>query len=185
MGYVIEVREIAIFKNPIQCQMIQMTMNKSSELIKLIISITICLFAGVLGSIFTTPAIPVWFASLAKPSYAPPNWIFFPVWTVLFIMMGISLFLIWRMEMKDQIVRKAIFLFGAQLFFNILWSAAFFGLKSPIAGLIDISILWILILFTILNFMKLSRTAGFLLIPYLLWVSFAAVLNFAIWRLNS
>jgi tryptophan-rich sensory protein len=87
--------------------------------------------------------------------------------------------------MQDQLVKKALFLFATQLILNVLWSAAFFGLKSPLAGLIDISILWILILFTILNFMKLSRAAGLLLIPYLLWVSFAAILNFAIWRLNS
>lgn len=89
------------------------------------------------------------------------------------------------MNIQDQLVKKALFLFAAQLILNVNWSATFFGLKSPLAGLIDISILWILILFTILNFMKLSRAAGILLIPYLLWVSFAAILNFAIWRLNS
>lgn len=162
-----------------------MTINRSTESIKLIISIAICLLAGVLGSVFTIPAIPTWYAALIKPSFAPPNWVFFPVWTALFILMGISLFLIWRMDMQDQLVKKALFLFASQLILNVLWSAAFFGLKSPLAGLIDISILWILILFTILNFMKLSRASGILLIPYLLWVSFAAILNFAIWRLNS
>lgn len=162
-----------------------MTIYKSSDSTKLIISITICLLAGFLGSIFTAPSIPVWFETLAKPSFAPPNWLFFPVWTVLFMMMGISLFIIWKMDMKNQKVRKALILFGAQLVLNVLWSAAFFGLKSPLAGLIDIIILWILILFTTLNFIQLSRAAGLLLIPYLLWVSFAAILNFAIWRLNS
>jgi len=162
-----------------------MTINRYAESIKLFISIAICLLAGVLGSVFTTPAISTWYAALIKPSLAPPNWVFFPVWTAHFIMMGISLFLIWRMDMKDRLVKKALFLFEAQLILNVLWSAAFFGLKSLLAGLIDISILWILILFTILNFMKLSRAAGILLIPYLLWVSFAAILNFAIWRLNS
>ncbi|HWR26719.1 MAG TPA: TspO/MBR family protein [candidate division Zixibacteria bacterium] len=161
-----------------------MTINRSGESKKLVISIAICLFAGVLGSVFTTPAIPTWYAALIKPTFAPPNWVFFPVWTALFIMMGISLFFVWRMNSKDQLVKKALLLFSAQLILNITWSAAFFGLKSPLAGLIDISILLILILFTTLNFMKLSRTAGLLLIPYLIWVSFAAILNFEIWRLN-
>src|SRR5450756_688302 len=104
-----------------------MTINRSAESIKLIISIAICLLAGVLGSVFTIPAIPTWYAALIKPSFAPSNWVFFPVWTALFIMMGISLFLIWRMDMQDQLVRKALFLFAVQLILNVLWSAAFFG----------------------------------------------------------
>src|SRR5659263_650041 len=106
--------------------------------LRLIISITICLLAGVFGSVFTTPAIPTWYAALIKPSYAPPNWVFFPVWTALFIMMKISLFLIWRMNIQDQLVKKALFLFASQLILNVNWSATFFGLKSPLAGLIDI-----------------------------------------------
>ena len=154
-------------------------------LIKLIISIAICLLAGVLGSVFTTPAIPTWYATLIKPSFAPPNWVFFPVWTTLFIMMGISLFLIWQKGLDNRQVKIALYIFGVQLILNVLWSAAFFGLKSPLAGLIVISILWIFILFTIQVFMKVSRTAALLLIPYILWVSFAAVINFFIWRLNN
>ena len=162
-----------------------MTTSKVSGIIKLITSITICLAAGVLGSVFTTPAIPTWYATLIKPSFAPPNWVFFPVWTTLFIMMGISLFLIWQKGLENGQVKIAISIFGVQLILNVLWSAAFFGLKSPLAGLIVISILWIFILFTILDFMKVSRTAALLLIPYILWVSFAAVINFFIWRLNN
>ena len=154
-------------------------------LIKLIISIAICLLAGVLGSVFTTPAIPTWYATLIKPSFAPPNWVFFPVWTTLFIMMGISLFLVWQKGLDNGKVKNALYIFGVQLILNVLWSAVFFGLKSPLAGLIVISILWIFILFTILVFMKVSRTAALLLIPYILWVSFAAVINFFIWRLNN
>jgi len=154
-------------------------------LIKLIISIAICLLAGVLGSVFTTPAIPTWYATLIKPSFAPPNWVFFPVWTTLFIMMGISLFLVWQKGLDNGKVKIALSIFGVQLILNVLWSAVFFGLKSPLAGLIVISILWIFILFTILVFMKVSRTAALLLIPYILWVSFAAVINFFIWRLNN
>ena len=159
-----------------------MTTIKVSGIIKLIISITFCLAAGVLGSVFTTPAIPTWYATLIKPSFAPPNWVFFPVWTTLFIMMGISLFLVWQKE--DLKVKNALYIFGIQLILNVLWSAAFFGLRSPLAGLIEICILWILILLTIMKFMKISRTAGLLLIPYIFWVSFAAVINFFIWRLN-
>ena len=155
------------------------------ESIKLIVSITICLFAGFLGSFFTIPAIPTWYATLAKPSFAPPNWLFFPVWTTLFVMMGISLYLVWRRGLEGQQVKNALVIFAVQLILNVLWSAAFFGLRSPLSGLIEISILWISIAFTIMIFMKISRTAGLLLIPYIIWVSFAAILNFMIWRLNS
>ena len=157
---------------------------KISNIIKLIISIFICLFAGFLGSVFTTPAIPTWYAALTKPSFTPPGWLFFPVWTALFIIMGISVYLIWQRGIEDHQVKTALGIFAAQLILNVLWSAAFFGLRSPLAGLIDISILWIFIVVTIIYFMKVSRTAGLLLIPYILWVSFAAVLNFLIWRLN-
>ena len=149
------------------------------------ISIAICLLAGVLGSVFTTPAIPTWYATLIKPSFAPPNWLFFPVWTALFIMMGISLFLVWQKGLENVQIKIAISIFGVQLILNVIWSAAFFGLRSPLAGLIEICILWIFILVTILKFMKISKTAGLLLIPYIFWVSFAAVINFFIWRLNN
>ena len=156
-----------------------------SESIKLTVSITICLIAGFLGSFFTIPAIPTWYATLAKPSFAPPNWLFFPVWTTLFVMMGISLYLVWRKGLEGQQIKKALVIFAVQLILNVLWSAAFFGLRSPLSGLIEISILWISIAFTIMIFMKISRIAGLLLIPYIIWVSFAAILNFMIWRLNS
>jgi len=159
--------------------MIQM---KFTNVEKLVISIFICLLAGFIGSFFTSPAIPTWYATLQKPSFAPPNWVFFPVWTSLFIMMGISLFLIWKRE--DKKVKNAIYIFTVQLVLNALWSVAFFGLRSPLTGLIDIIILWIAILATIISFMKISRTASYLLIPYILWVSFAAILNFSIWKLN-
>jgi len=155
---------------------------KFSNVEKLIISVLICLLAGFIGSIFTTPAITTWYAALQRPSFAPPNWVFFPVWTSLFIMMGISLFLVWQKKEKKVI---ALYIFAAQLVLNVLWSVVFFGLRSPLLGLIEIIILWIAILATILSFMKISRTAGYLLIPYILWVSFAAILNFSIWRLNS
>ena len=156
-----------------------------SESVKLIVSITICLIAGFLGSFFTIPAIPTWYATLAKPTFAPPDWLFFPVWTTLFVMMGISLYLVWRKGLEDKQVKKAVVFFAVQLILNVLWSAAFFGLRSPLSGLIEISILWISIAFTIMIFMKISRIAGLLLIPYIIWVSFAMILNFFIWRLNG
>jgi tryptophan-rich sensory protein len=156
-----------------------------SEVKKLIFCVFICLFAGFIGSFFTTPAIPTWYAMLQKPSFAPPNWVFFPVWTSLFIMMGISLFLVWQKSCEDKKVKTALYLFAGQLILNALWSVAFFGLRSPLLGLMEIIILWIAILTTILSFMKLSRTAAYLLIPYILWVSFAAIVNFLIWRLNN
>lgn len=155
---------------------------KFSNVEKLIISILICLLAGFIGSFYTAPAISTWYATLQKPSFTPPDRVFFPVWTSLFIMMGISLFLVWKKEEKKV---TALYIFTAQLILNVLWSVAFFGLRSPLLGLIEIIILWIAILTTILSFMKISRTAGYLLIPYILWVSFAAILNFSIWRLNS
>ncbi|HEX7627990.1 MAG TPA: TspO/MBR family protein, partial [Candidatus Methanoperedens sp.] len=114
-----------------------------SESIKLTVSITFCLFAGFLGSFFTTPAIPTWYATLTKPTFAPPDWLFFPVWTTLFVIMGISLYLVWRKGLEDQQVKNALVIFAVQLILNVLWSAAFFGLRSPLSGLIEISILWI------------------------------------------
>jgi len=158
---------------------------KFSDMKKLILSVFICLFAGFVGSFFTLPAIPTWYATLQKPSFAPPNWVFFPVWTSLFIMMGISLFLVWQKGREDKKVKTAIYFFAGQLILNALWSVAFFGLRSPLLGLMAIIILWIAIFATILSFMKLSRTAAYLLIPYILWVSFASIVNFSIWRLNN
>ena len=158
---------------------------KFSNMKKLIFCIFICLFAGFIGSFFTSPAIPTWYATLQKPSFAPPNWVFFPVWTSLFIMMGISLFLVWQKGWEDRKVKTAIYIFAVQLVLNVLWSVAFFGFRSPLLGLMEIIILWIAILATTLSFMNVSRTAAYLLVPYILWVSFAAILNFSIWALNS
>ena len=157
---------------------------KTKDVIKLAISLLICQGAGFIGSLFTRPLIPTWYAALEKPSFTPPPWVFSPVWITLFALMGISLFIIWRRGLAEQKTRKALGIFGAQLVFNILWSALFFGLKSPLAGLIDIAVLWIAIALTCFYFFKISKAAGVLLVPYLLWVSFAVVLNAFIWRLN-
>jgi tryptophan-rich sensory protein len=146
--------------------------------IKLLISLAICQLAGVIGSVFTSKSVSTWYTTISKPSFNPPNWLFAPVWISLFLLMGVSLFLVWK---KDN---KGLIIFFIQLFFNILWSIAFFGLKSPLFGFIIIIVLWILILLTIIRFFKISKLAGWLLIPYILWVSFASILNFSIWIIN-
>jgi benzodiazapine receptor len=156
-----------------------------NDLLKLIVSLITCQLAGFIGSLFTSPAIPTWYASLKKPSFNPPNWVFSPVWITLFVLMGISLFLIWRKTLEDKKVRIAILFFAVQLVLNVCWSVIFFGLKSPFFAFIEIIFLWIAILLTILKSYKVSKTAGVLLIPYILWVSFAAVLNFFLWNLNT
>ena len=154
------------------------------EILKLVVSVLICQFAGVIGSFFTTPSIPTWYATLNKPFFTPPSWLFAPVWITLYTLMGISAFLVWRKGMSHRNVRTASIVFAVQLILNVLWSAVFFGLRSLLGGLIAIVILWIAILFTILNFHKISRTAELLLIPYILWVSIAAALNFSVLILN-
>lgn len=155
-----------------------------SNTLKLILSIFICQAAGLIGTIFTMDSIPTWYAALNKPSFNPPNWLFGPVWTVLYLMMGISLFIVWKEGLKNKIVKSAFIIFMVQLFLNTIWSIVFFGMQSPAGGLIIIILLWIMILVTILKFLKISRVAGILLIPYLLWVSFATFLNYSIFILN-
>ena len=150
---------------------------------KLLASIIICEMAGVLGSIFTTSQIKGWYKTLEKPPFNPPNWIFAPVWTILFVLMGISLWLIWIEEIKIS-KKKAIIIFAGQLVLNILWSFMFFGLNSPVLGFLIIVPLWIAIFLTIKEFYKISKVASYLLVPYILWVSFASVLNASIWFLN-
>jgi len=154
------------------------------NLLKLAVSLLVCLGAGWIGSIFTTPSIPTWYAGLAKPSFNPPNGVFGPVWTLLYLLMGIALFLVWRKAPQAPGAGLALVLFLVQLALNVLWSILFFGLRSPLLGLVDILLLWAAILATMLLFFRVSPAAGALLVPYLLWVSFASVLNFAIWRLN-
>jgi len=157
---------------------------KTKDVLTLVISIVICQGTGFVGSLFTRSSIPTWYATLEKPPFTPPHWVFAPVWITLFSLMGIALFLIGRRGLGERKIRVALGAFCSQLIFNILWSALFFGLRSPLAGLIDITVLWIAIALTIFYFFKISKTAGVLLLPYLLWVSFAVVLNVSIWRLN-
>jgi tryptophan-rich sensory protein len=156
-----------------------------SKYIKLLISVIICQLAGVIGSIFTASSVKTWYVMLNKPSFNPPNWLFGPVWISLYFLMGISLFLVWYLPSASPNERsRAIILFGIQLVLNSFWSIAFFGLKSPLLGLIVIVLLWVMILLTILRFFNISKIAGWLLIPYILWVTFASILNFSLFLLN-
>lgn len=152
--------------------------------LKLFISIIFCEAVGILGAVFTAPAIPGWYARLNKPSFSPPNWVFGPAWTILYALMGISAYLIWQQGIQKPAVRNAIFIFTLQLILNFFWSFFFFKLQSPLHALIEILLLWVLILATIISFYQINKTAGLILIPYLLWVSFATLLNLSIVRLN-
>lgn len=151
---------------------------------KLIASVVGCELVGILGSVFTVSSIPAWYATLNKPPFAPPNWIFGPVWTLLYFLMGVAFYLIWKQGWKRKKVRTAGNYFLAQLGLNFIWSPIFFGLKSPLIALVVIIAMWALIIMTMKKFYPLSRLAFYLLIPYLLWVSFASVLNGAIVVLN-
>jgi benzodiazapine receptor len=157
---------------------------KIDDIIKLIVSISICQIAGIIGSIFTSPSIPGWYADLQKPPFNPPNWIFAPVWFLLFTLMGISLYLILKENLNDNTVKIGIAIFSFQLILNIGWSFLFFSLQNILYALFEIIILWFAILLTISQFWKINKKSSYLLIPYLLWVTFAAILNFTIWRLN-
>jgi len=156
---------------------------KRRNFVKLVSAILVCQVAGLIGSVFTTSSVNDWYTTIQKPVFNPPNWVFAPVWSILFLMMGISLYLI-LIKRLDRKVKLGLILFGIQLFLNILWSFFFFGLKNPLFGFIDIIILWLFILLTMYQFWKIDKRSSYLLLPYLLWVTFAAVLNFYIWKLN-
>lgn len=150
---------------------------------KLIISIVATVGIGSLGGIFTIAEIPNWYAGLNKPSFNPPNWLFGPVWTSLYTMMGIAFYLIWKQPATDT-RKKAIQIFIIQFVLNFFWSIIFFSLHSIGAALIEIIVMWIFILLTIIQFSKLSKPAAWLLVPYIAWVSFATILTASIWKLN-
>lgn len=152
---------------------------------KLIISVAICELVGLLSTPFTIASIPTWYQTLNKPSFSPPNWVFGPAWTILYFLMGVSLYLVWAKGLKNKKVKTGVKFFSIQLVLNFLWSIFFFGLHSPILGMIDIALLWIAILITIIKFYEISKSASYILIPYLLWVSFASVLNLFIVILNK
>jgi translocator protein len=155
-----------------------------NDVIRLFVSIVVCFIAGGIGSAFTFKAISTWYAELKKPPYTPPKWVFGPVWTILYILMGISVFLIWQSELTSSGATLAFTLFWIQLCVNALWSVIFFGIKSKGGGVIVILVLWFLILATIVASFSVSRWAGVLLIPYIVWVSIASYLNIGVWWLN-
>ena len=157
---------------------------KIPTFLKLIIAILISELAGSIGSLFTFPSITGWYTTLAKPELAPPNWVFGPVWTTLFALMGIASFIVWRKGWSHKKVRVALTFFVIQLILNTFWSIIFFGMHNPGGAFIEIIFLWFAILATLISFYKISKGAGYLLVPYLLWVSFAAYLNYSIWMLN-
>jgi translocator protein len=155
-------------------------MSKSAK--AMIVSILVCLSVGYVGSFFTTPSLYPWYESLKKPVFQPPSWVFGPVWSVLYVMMGISISWIWMG--RHALRTRAILVFSLQLIFNLLWSLVFFGLRLPGVGLLVIVCLWGAIFYTIRLFSWMHLQAGLMLIPYILWVSFAMVLNIAIVLLN-
>ncbi len=180
---------------------------KYNNIFKLVVSIIICETAGVIGSFFTISEINTWYSLLKKPSFNPPDWIFGPVWTTIYILMGISLYLVWEKKfipVKEINIKNKkpwqkisekflsgkwqqlniILIFAVQLILNIAWSVIFFGWHNPGVAFFALIMLWVAILFTIINFGRVSKISAILLIPYILWVSFAGFLNFIIWVIN-
>lgn len=164
--------------------MFKINIIKMNKQIKLLISLLLPLLTGAIGSAFTVTGIDSWYASINKPSFNPPNWIFGPVWTTLYILMGISMYLVWQKGLKDKFVKNSFILFLIHLVLNSLWSVVFFGLENPALAFLIIIILWLMILVLIIRFYRIKKLAAYLLIPYILWVSFASVLNYSIWHLN-
>src|SRR3989344_6516488 len=151
---------------------------------KLTIAIAVSEMAGVIGSVFTAPSIDGWYANIVKAELTPPSWVFGPVWITLFALMGIAAFLVWKKGLNHMGVKIALGIFVLQLVLNTLWSIIFFGLQNPGVALIEIIFLWVSILATITAFAKVSRMAAWLLLPYILWVSFAIYLNYMIYLIN-
>lgn len=147
-------------------------------------SILLCQMAGIIGSLATTSAIPTWYATLIKPEFSPPNWLFGPVWITLYTMMGIAFYLIFAKGLKKKKVKMASIVFLVHLALNTMWSLVFFGLKDIGLAFLIIFVLWLMIAWLIKLFFAIDKRASFLLIPYYAWVSFALILNFAIWQLN-
>lgn len=156
---------------------------KMKPVIKLILSILFTLGIGTLGGLFTAPEIGGWYATLQKPSFQPPNWLFGPVWSLLYTLMGISLYMVWKQPSSDR-RNKALTIFIIQFVLNFSWSIIFFNQHQVGWALVEIVVMWVCILLTIIRFYQIKPAAAWLLVPYILWVSFATALNAAIWKLN-
>ena len=158
---------------------------KVAVFIKLLLCLGLTFSVPFITSVFMTrDSVSVWYAGLNKPFFTPPDWLFGPVWTILYFLMGVSVFLVWKRGLESHGVRLAMALYLVQLFLNALWTPLFFGLQMPFLGFVEIIVLWTAILFTLLAFAGVSAVAAWLLVPYLAWTSFAAILNGAIWWLN-
>lgn len=155
-----------------------------SNILKLITAIAIPLVIGFGGSLFTTTGPGSWYETINKPPWNPPNGIFGPVWTALYILMGIALFLVWQKEKPGKVKQTSILFFSIQLILNFFWSVIFFGEHQIGLAFFEIILLWLMIIFTIFMFARLSKPAAWLMVPYISWVSFAAILNYTIWQLN-
>lgn len=151
---------------------------------RLVISLAAPLAVGALSGLATAGSVTVWYPTLAKPPFNPPAWVFGPVWTALYLTMGVALYLVWRAGWSRPEVHTAVLLFGVQLVLNGLWSVMFFGLRSPALALAEILLLWAAIVATARAFRRVVPAAGMLMVPYVAWVTFAAVLNGSIWWLN-
>lgn len=158
--------------------------STKSTVLKITAAVVVCLAVGALSGIATSSSVTTWYTTLNKPSFNPPNWLFAPVWSTLYAMMGVAAGLVWARSAETYKVKAALSVFALQLALNSLWSILFFGLRNPTVALVEIVVLWIAIFLTIRRFYPISKWAAWLLIPYLLWVSFASVLNLFIVILN-
>lgn len=158
-------------------------MNKITRILAVVVT---CLAIGYFSGIVTRSSVDTWYPTLVKPSFNPPNWVFAPAWSLLYLLMGVAAGLVWdRIEYEKEAVKKALVFFAIQLALNALWSYLFFGLMNPLLALLEVFVLWLMIYETLLKFIKINKVAGYLLVPYLLWVSYATVLNASIWWLNK
>ncbi|MBK6936983.1 MAG: tryptophan-rich sensory protein [Chitinophagaceae bacterium] len=153
--------------------------------LKMIIAVAIPVIVGGLSGFFTVTGADSWYQTINKPSWNPPGWIFGPVWTTLYILMGIALFIVWKTDATGSVKKYAVLLFAAQMLLNFFWSFIFFSQQQPGWAFAEIVMLWILIFLTIFAFARINNTAAWLLVPYISWVSFAAILNYTIWQLNK
>ena len=154
------------------------------KIFRILVVVVTCLVVGYFSGMVTRLAITTWYPTLVKPSFNPPNWIFAPVWTTLYILMGIALYIVWKSTATASIKQTAILLFVVQLTLNFFWSILFFKFQLTGWAFVEIIAMWVAILFTILWFGKISSTAAWLLVPYICWVSFASLLNYSIYKLN-
>ncbi|MBF4475918.1 TspO/MBR family protein [Methanobacterium formicicum] len=157
---------------------------KLNEIPRLVIALIIVFIVGGIGSAATYSQIPLWYVNVIKPTWAPPNWLFGVVWTILYILIGTSLFMVWRKGLETKPAKIALAVFAVQLGLNLLWSLVFFGLHSILGGLVIIILMWLAILVNIILFYRISKWAGLILLPYIVWVTIATYLNYSIYLLN-